>query len=265
MTGLRWLAFAAGIALFLILWRDVIYTLVVPRRTQARLPFLVFGNVRKAFDLAVRRFDSYEARDSFMALMGPVAFLTFLVVWLALFLVAYAFMLLPFSSISLGRALIESGSSLFTLGFTYHRFQASAVVIYFVAAATGLGIMALLIGYLPTLYGAFNRRETLVTTLQSRAGAPAWGPEILARHQLVALTGALPDLYSDWERWAADVAESHSNYPILIWFRSPHPLRSWVLALLAVMDAAALHLALSPGSAPPQSRLALRMGFVCLR
>ena len=264
MTALRWIAFVVGLTIVVVSWRSIIYTLVVPRRTETPFPFVVFRYVRMCFDAVARRMDSYEARDHLLALMGPVAFLAFLLVWLILFVVGYAFILLPFGDISIGEALFESGSSTFTLGIAAHKAWAPAIV-YFSAAATGLGVVALLVGYLPTLYGAFNRRETLVTTLQSRAGAPAWGPEILARHQLVGLVGALPDLYADWERWAADVAETHSNYPILTAFRSPHPLRSWVVALLAVMDAAALHLALCPDSAPPQARLCLRMGFVCMR
>jgi hypothetical protein len=101
--------------------------------------------------------------------------------------------------------------------------------------------------------------------LQSRGGAPAWGPEILTRHQMSGLTGDLSHLYSEWERWSADVVESHTNYPILILFRSPHPLRSWVLGLLAVLDAAALQLALQPSAAPIEARLCLRMGFSCFR
>lgn len=71
--------------------------------------------------------------------------------------------------------------------------------------------------------GAFSRREVLVAMLESRAGAPAWGPELLARHQLVGILDTLPDLYKDWETWAADVAESHSTYPIPLLFHSPEP------------------------------------------
>ncbi len=104
-----------------------------------------------------------------------------------------------------------------------------------------------------------------MTLLQSRAGEPAWGPELLARQSLVNTATALPQLYRDWERLAADIGESHSNYPVLLSFRSPQPNRSWVVGLLAVMDAAALHLAVSPRSAPPEARLVLRAGFTALR
>jgi hypothetical protein len=97
--------------------------------------------------------------------------------------------------------------------------------------------------------------------LQSRAGSPAWGPELLARHQLVGINDALPQLYADWEQWAAEVTESHTTYPVLLLFRSPEPWLNWIIGLLAVLDAGAMQLALSPSTAPSQTRLCIRMGF----
>jgi hypothetical protein len=125
-------------------------------------------------------------------------------------------------------------------------------------------IVALQIAYLPALYSSFNRRESLVALLESRAGIPAWGPELLARHQLVGITDTLPDLYAAWEEWAADVAETHTTYPVLLLFRSPESWYSWLLGLIAVLDAAAMHLALAPSGASSQARLCLRMGFTLL-
>jgi hypothetical protein len=138
-------------------------------------------------------------------------------------------------------------------------------VVTFVAVATGLVVIALQIGYLPTIYGAYNRRETLVNMLESRAGEPAWGVELLAREQLIGSLDSLGPFFNDWERWAADLTESHVNYPWLLSFRSPYPLRSWVVSLLAVLDAAALHLALVPSRAPSAARHCLRTGFLGLR
>jgi hypothetical protein len=139
----------------------------------------------------------------------------------------------------------------------------------FAAAATGLVIVALQIAYLPALYAAFNRRETEVALLNARAGVPSWGPELLARTHYALGSGVstidtLPDLYAQWERWAVDIAESHTTYLPLVRFRSPRPLSSWVTALLAVLDSAALFLSLSPKSAPVvPARLCLRSGFLC--
>jgi hypothetical protein len=135
----------------------------------------------------------------------------------------------------------------------------------FIAAISGLVVIALLIGYMPTLYAAYNRRETLVVMLEALSGAPPWGPEPLARQQLVGNTDYLPRLYGRWTEWAADISESHTTYRTLICFRSRYPEQPWPLALLAVLDAAALHLALCPESAPPEARPLLRVGYVTMR
>ncbi len=158
----------------------------------------------------------------------------------------------------------EAGSSMLTLGFASTS-AGGATAVDFLAAVSGFGLITIFIAYLPSLYSSFTRREALVTLLDSRGGSPPWGPEILARHQLVSIVDDLGPLYAAWEAWAAEVAESHATYPILVQFRSPHPNRSWLLGILSVMDAAALHLALNPTTAPSSARLCVRMGFVCLR
>ena len=163
-------------------------------------------------------------------------------------------------------ALRETGSSMFTLGFASTAGTAPTVVDV-LAAATGLVVVALQIAYLPTLYSAFNRRETEVTLLTARAGTPPWGPELLVRtrYGVAVRSDDLPAFYNRWERWAADVAESHSNYPVLIRFRSPQALSSWLVGLLAVMDSAAMLLALCPSRDRIEPRRAIRMGFTALR
>jgi hypothetical protein len=157
---------------------------------------------------------------------------------------------------------------MFTLGYASPTNAGNTVLVY-AAAYTGLTVIALQISYLPTLYAAFNKREAEVTLLVSRAGSPAWGPELLVRTRFGRAaqdsTTELSELYQTWERWAAEVAESHSTYLTLVWFRSPAPQSNWLISLLSVMDAAALQLSLSPGSVPnTRARLVLRMGFTCL-
>ena len=263
MGVLRWVGFVVGLIIVLTAGSSVIRTLIVPRSLQSYLSRSVARYTASAFAFVARRFDSYEARDRVLAYQAPGFLLCLLSAWLVLFLVGFALMLWPFVR-GLSQGLLESGSSLFTLGFASTH-ETAPTLLHFASAATGLVVVALLVGYLPTLYSAFNRRETVVTMLQSRAGAPAWGPELLLRYQNVGLVHQLPTLYTEWERWAADVAESHTNYPVLIFFRSPHPLRSWILGLLAVMDSAALYLAFCPKTAPTEARLCLRMGFLALR
>jgi hypothetical protein len=194
---------------------------------------------------------------------APLILAVLLVCWLAAYLVGFGLLLWP-ETRNLAAALRESGSSLLTLGFASTR-SGEPTVVDFLAGATGLIVVALQIAYLPTLYAAFNRRETEVTLIAVRAGQPAWGPELLARSRFTITTEELPDFYRQWERWAADVAESHASYPILLRFRSPHPSASWLIALLAVMDSAALYSALAPGDVPLHARLCLAMGFRCLQ
>lgn len=259
-----WLFMLCGIGVVVLTMMSLTKALVVPRGYNTRLGRMIERGARIVFLSLARRRKDYAHKDRMMVLLGPAYVMAQLMIWLLALVVGYALILWPLIEGDLGIALRQSGSSLFTLGFASSD-RPIPTAIGFAAAFTGLIVIALMIAYLPALYAAFNRRETLVTLLQSRGGSPAWGPEILARHQLVGTLGNLNDLYSEWEAWAADVAESHTNYPILIYFRSPHPLRSWVLGLLAVLDAAALHHALCPASAPSSARLCIRMGFTSLR
>jgi hypothetical protein len=264
MEVVRWLAGGVGLVIVVGTLNSVFRTLVVPRGLSSRLAVAIARIVKWTYARLSRRFGEYEARDRLLATQAPAAILLQLLLWLVLLSFGYGLMMWPLGAPTLFAAFRESGSSLLTLGFATTD-NVPSTLVSFAAATTGLVTVALQIGYLPTLYSAFNRRETLVTRLQSRAGEPAWGPEILARHQIVGTVDNLALLYDDWETWAADLAESHSNYQVLIWFRSPQPLRSWVVGLTAVLDSAALYLALCPSTAPSEARLVLRMGFTALR
>jgi hypothetical protein len=261
-------AAVAGGLLVLTAWASVIGTLVVPRPVASFLTRWVDQSVTGGFRLASRVVADYRRRDRVLAAQAPTILLAQLAVWLGSAYLGYALLLWPFARGGAGGAFTTAGSAMFTLGFDVPA-GAAPTVIVFLAAATGLIIVALQIAYLPTIYAAFNRRETEVALLSARAGVPSWGPELLARTHYALGSGVssidtLPDLYARWERWAADVAESHSTYLPLVRFRSPRPLSSWVTALLAVLDSAALFLALAPSSAPTvPARLCLRGGFEC--
>lgn len=260
----EWLGLGAGIVMIVAVSASMMRTLIVPRGLRAKLGAIVGRFVRSVFLTVTNRFEAYERKDNILALQAPTYLLLLLLTWLTVYWIAWGLVLWPFSDITLANALRESGSAMLTLGFVEPR-NPNTFWVHFGAAASGLVVIALQIAYLPTLYSSFNRRETQVTVLQSRAGSPAWGPEILARHAMTGLVPDLPNFYADWERWSADVAETHTNYIVLLFFRSPHALRSWLIALLAVMDSAAMYQALSPQAAPVQARLMLRMGFTCLR
>lgn len=243
---------------------SILRTLVVPRGLYSSLVHGLWRALRTVLGLAAAPFGTYRAQDRAQTWLAPLMLTGMLAVWLGGMLISYTLILHGTSGLNWSISFREAYSSLFTLGFASgDRLHLS--VIDFIAAASGPLVIALQIAYLPTLYSAYGRRELEVTLLQSRAGEPAWGPELLARQSLVDTETALPQLYRDWERLAADLGESHSNYPVLISFRSPQPNRSWVVGLIAVMDAAAVHLAICPRTAPPEARLVLRAGFTALR
>jgi hypothetical protein len=266
----RDLAAAVGALLVIACGWSVIGTLVVPRRIRSRLARTVAVGVNAAFHSVADSFDTYEARDRILAAQAPIQLILLIVVWLAVFELGFALLLWPtVSTGGLAGAFTLAGSSLCTLGYLAPPNGGSRGFAD-IAALVGLGTVALQIGYLPTLYAAFNRREALVTMLDSRAGVPSWGPELLARTHYglgsgVSAMGQLPELFEDWERWSADVSESHATYLALVNFRSPRPLSSWLTAQLAVLDAAALYLSLVPDAPGAVSaRLCLRGGFSCL-
>jgi hypothetical protein len=280
MAG-RVVAAVIGGLLVLTAGASVTGTLIVSRSVSSRLTRWVDRIVVWLYRLAIKWYmhkeptDSphaiqlaYKRADRLLATQAAAILLCQLAAWLVVAYVGFALLLWPFATRGVASAFVDSGSSLFTLGFAVPAGAAPAVIV-FLAAGTGLVIVTLQIAYLPTLYASFNRRETEVALLNARAGAPSWGPELLARTHYALGTDmstldTMPDLYAQWERWAADVAESHTTYLPLVRFRSPGPLSSWVTALLAVLDSAAMFLALSPKAAPEiPARLCLRGGWTC--
>ena len=263
MTAERLLVLLAGVVILLGTARSVLTVLIVPRPASSVVVYPVLV-VRAVFRQVSQLARTYAAKDRVLAVAEPVALVVLLITWLVMTMVGFTLVNWGIGHASLTSAFTEAGSSVFTLGFALSHTSGSRVV-DFVAAGTGLVLVALQIAYLPTLYSAYNRREMLVTLLESRAGSPAWGPEILIRHQLVGSIDNLAGLFAEWERWAADVTESHCTYPTLLYLRSPRAQNSWIVSLLAVMDAAALVLAVDPVGAPTEARMCVRMGFTCLR
>ena len=265
--AVRDVAAAAGAVIVLSAVASVVGTVIVPRKTGSRLTRLVARAVDGLFRLITRPVASYRQRDRILAAQAAVVLLGQLAVWLVAFYVGYALLIWPVTS-GIGTAFSSVGPALWTFGSPdSHGFFETAVLD--TAAMAGLITITLQIAYLPHLYAAFNRRENEIALLNSRAGAPSWGPELLARTHYALGSGrstldTLPEFYSQWERWAADVTESHVTYSPLVWFRSPSYEASWVTGLLAVLDSAALYLSLSPDAAPAvPARLCLRSGLLC--
>ena len=246
---------------------SVIVTVIVPRKSGSRLTRLVASAVNGIFRLIVWPVASYRWRDRILAGQAAVILLAQLAVWLGCFYVGYTLLIWPVAG-SIGTAFTSAGPALWTFGSpNTHGFFETAVLD--TAAMAGLITVTLQIAYLPALYAAFNRRENEIALLNSRAGSPSWGPELLARTHYALGSGVsaldtLPGFYNEWERWAADITESHVTYLPLVWFRSPTDEASWVTSLLAVLDSAALYLSLCPQAAPAvPARLCLRSGLLC--
>ncbi|WP_284975707.1 hypothetical protein [Arthrobacter sp. efr-133-TYG-104] len=263
-----WISFPVGLLLLIWTWTSVIGALIVPRQHKHKLSAAAAVIAEAIFSVARRPIKTYRKLDRLLAWQAPMQLFIRLGMWMMLLYLSFALMLLPFVQTDPYRAFSEAGSALFTLGYAAPDQLGNTALVYS-GAFTGLVVIALQVGYLPTLYAAFNRRESEVSLLLSRAGSPAWGPELLIRTRFglstVDSTAELGTLYGTWERWAADVAESHTTYLTLCMLRSPLPESNWLTALLSVMDSAALQLSLSPGTAPTlRARLMLRMGFSCL-
>jgi len=261
MSPYEWFAVVAGLVIVAGTSVSVVKTLVVPRRAWSLVPRTVEAATTWVFMTIARRFRSYDPIDRFLGFLGPTVLILTLLVWLGLFVAGFALLLVP-STDTFSLALAHSGSSTFTLGIS-SREPGATSAIDVAAGAVGLIVIALTIAYLPALYSVVRRRETLAKQLENRAGSPAWGPQILRAHMEADALPVLPGLYADWDRWASEVSDGHTKYPVLNYFRLPRSRHHWLLSLVAMMDAAALDLSVRT-SAPPEARLFLLSGVACI-
>ncbi len=259
---MRILAILVGLAIWLAASSSVMRTLVVARGSSG-LNRAKNQALRSGFHL-IARHGRYEFRDAVLSWFSAVAIVTSLIMWLFMYFVSYGLLMFGTTDLPLRTQFREAGSSLFTLGYASTDRNA-LTALDFIAAATGPIVIGLLIGYLPTFYAAYQRRESEVTLLLARGGEPNWAPELIRRHALVRNVDGLDALWPAWERWAAEVGESHTNFPVLIHMRSARPYRNWLVALLCVMDTAAMHMSLNPGLQQGSMRVALRQGIVCMQ
>jgi hypothetical protein len=268
----REIAAVGGVLLVATTATSVIGTLIVPRPVASTLTRWLDRLVNFGYVLLTKPIKAYRQRDRVESTHAATLLLVQIAAWLGLFFVGYSLIFWPLVPGGITAAFHTAGPALWEIGSDRAHGAAQQTVLD-IASITGIITVTLQIAYLPTLYSAFNRRETDVALLSARAGVPSWGPELLARTYYALGTGvstldSLPEMYELWERWAADIAESHTTYLPLVRFRSPRPLSSWVTALLAVLDSAALMLALAPNEVANlevPARLCLRSGFLCFR
>lgn len=254
---------------------SAIRTVVVPRPAPVRLTSLVFRWLRVLFDLRSSRARSYEARDAAMALYAPLALIALPLVWIAGVLFGFALLYWSVGEGPWGHSFVISGSSLLTLGFERPA-TVAGTVLSFIEASLGFAVLALLlVTYLPSMYAAFSRREQAVVLLEVRAGSPPSGVEMLGRYARIGGLEDLTDVWRSWEELFADLQESHTSLPALVFFRSQQPHHSWVTSAGALLDAASLYVSVvdlpealhdeHDEIRVPEAETCIRAGYLALR
>src|SRR6266496_1516071 len=245
---------AAGIAglilIATILW-DVFETIILPRRVtrRIRLTSLFYTSVWLPWSFFARHFLHSRRKEKYLGLFGPLSLIILLGIWAVGLILRYALLLwsansklnVPEDLVSFCIYLYLSGVTFFTLGYgdispVFPLGRTLAVI----EAGNGFGLLAIVISYLPILYQAFSRREASISLLDARSGSPSSAVELLRRHHAEDKLYDLDRLLGEWERWSAELLESHLSYPVLCYFRSQHDNQSWLRALTTILDTCAL-------------------------
>ena len=263
-TFIRILVFFIGLLTVILTLSSAVSTFVLPRAARSQLNRIVFGLLRRIIDFILHFAKTYRRRDAIMAYYAPIGLMFLLPTWYLLILFGYAAMYWALGAGDLFAIFRLSGSSLFTLGFDISKTPV-VTVFAFTEAMLGLMLVGLLIAYLPTMYSAFSRREQAVNMLEVRAGSPPSALEMLLRFHRNHGLEKLSDYWKLWEAWFADIEESHTTLPALIFFRSPRAENSWVTAAGTVLDAAAITLSAIEIPYEVSAALCIRAGFLAFR
>ena len=256
--------FFFGFVVVLLTIFSALSTFVLTRASRSQLNRVVFGVMRRIFEFILKFVPTYEQRDAIMAYYSPISLIMLVPVWYSLIMSGYAAM---YWSMGVGEPYADfrfSGSSLLTLGFATSD-SPLVTVLSFSEALIGLILVALLMAYLPTMYAAFSRREQAVSMLEVRAGNPPSALEMLLRFNRIHGLDKLGDYWKTWEAWFADVEESHTTLPALVFFRSPRSDNSWITSAGAILDAASITLSAVDIPYEPSGALSIRAGFLALR
>jgi hypothetical protein len=269
-------AFIAGLFFCLGVALDAFQTIILPRRPTGRFQItrIFFVATWAPWVLMAERASNKKVREQIYSIYGPLSLLLLLLLWALLLILGFGMLYFsmrsPFGDVMMGHSnsawaqlgtdLYVSGTTLFTLGLgdvVPHSLLARAFIIF--ESGVGLGFVALVIGYLPVLYQAFSHREVSVALLDARAGSPPNAAELLRRHAFEGGQEALSALLAEWERWSAEILESHISYPILCFYRSQHDNQSWLSALVSILDTCALLISVIEGTPSRQAQLTFVM------
>lgn len=249
------LTLIAGIACLFLALLDAFQTVIMPRRATGRFRIThIFYIVTWApWSWLSSRVNNERKRETMLSFYGPLSLVLLIVIWAGALVFGFALIFYalgsPFAdplgrTVGLRSDIYVSGTTLFTLGLgdvvPRHYIIRDIVIL---EAGMGLGFVAMVISYFPVLYAAFSRREVSISLLDARAGSPPTAVELLRRHSFDGGNAALIVLLEEWERWSAELLESHISYPPLCYFRSQHTHQSWLGALTAILDTCALLIA----------------------
>ena len=212
---------------------------------------------------------TFRQTDTFLGFFGPISLLILIQIWVCALVTGYALLDwgldTPLSNShhhpSFGTYLYLSGVTFFTLGYGDIAPQSGpGRFVAVLESSMGFGFLALIIGYLPVLYGAFSSREAKVTLLDARAGSPPTALELLRRYAAGSAMAELPEFLIIMEQWISSMLESHLSYPVLCYYRSQHDDQSWLSALVVIMDVCSIILTGVEGVPTWQAQLTFAMG-----
>lgn len=262
------IALVFGLFLLALTFWDLFETVVVPRPTPGWFRigrYVVRGSWRVI--RAIRERSPSRNHDRLLGLFAPAATIALLGAWLTALIVGYGLVMFGLREQlrpvppDLGSALYFAATSVLTIGFgDIVAVEAPARIIIITGAVSGLGVVALVVTFLFSLYGSYQRREIQVVLLQAAAGGPPSAVSLLETYAQLDLVRRLPDLFLEWEHWAAEVLDSHVAYPLLGFFRSSHDNLSWISALGSMLDAASLILTTITGVPRGEAKLFKRVG-----
>src|SRR6266571_5376589 len=248
---MRLLAGIGGAAVLVVVLWDAFETIVLPRRVSRRLRLtrLFYGATWRPWAASARLVRNGNRRELYLSFYGPLSLVLLLALWAAGLVAGFG--LLQYangSAVQLGTEtgglstdLYLSGTTFFTLGLGDVVPRGSvARLLTVVESGLGFGFLAIVIGYFPVIYQAFSRREANISLLDARAGSPSSATELLRRHYRDQHVEELLRYLLEWEKWSAELLESHLSYPVLTYYRSQHERQSWLAALTTVLDACAL-------------------------
>lgn len=262
------LAFLGVLLILIILW-DAFETIILPRRITRRLRLtrLFYRLIWWPWSGLTQRLISGRQREKYLGLFGPLSLIFLLGGWAAGVIFGYAIILWSLGEqlkttkiVNFWTYVYLSGTNFFTLGYgDITPIEPLGRAIAVVEAGTGFAMLAIVIGYLPVVYQAFSRREVNISLLDQRAGSPSSAAELLRRHKASGSAENLDEFLGGWERWAAELMESHLSYPVLCYFRSQHDNQSWLAAMTTILDTCALVIVGMGGASEWQARLTFAM------